>query len=120
MPSGAITENPAGAAPPPPARRAGARVSGAQAAQPAGSMTFWATLVVRQDFNGDLLKLMVSVTDSKHLDAFPRLELIDAIDVDGDGRGEMIFREISDVDRNYVIYRVTPDNLRELFNTAEQ
>lgn len=99
--------------------RAGATTQAPPVAVP-GGVTFWITLVARQDFNGDLHKLKVLVTDSKHLDAFPRLELIDAIDVDGDGRGELIFREISDVDRNYVIYRVTPDNLKELFNTAEQ
>lgn len=113
----------AGEAPAAPARRpaaAGRARSETQATPAPGGMTYWVTLVAREDFNGDLRKLMVSVTDSKHLDAFPRMELIDAVDVDGDGRGELLFREISDVGRNYVIYRVTPDNLRELFNTAEQ
>jgi hypothetical protein len=111
----------AGEAPAAPTRRAAGRVRSETQATPApGGVTFWITLVAREDFNGDVRKLMVSVTDSKHLDAFPRMELIDAVDVDGDGRGEMLFREISDVGRNYVIYRVTPDALRELFNTAEQ
>jgi len=41
--------------------------------------------------------------------------LIDAVDVDGDGRGELLFREVSDVGSAYVVYRVTPDQLWTLF-----
>lgn len=90
-----------------------------QAAQPGKDFSFYVTVVAREDLNGDLRQLMASTTDSNHLDAFSRLELIDAVDADGDGRGELLFREISDTGSNFVLYRVGPDNLTALFNSAE-
>jgi hypothetical protein len=82
-------------------------------------LTYWITLVAREDYNGELRKLKVWATDSKHLDAFPRAELIDAVDADGDGRGDLLFREISDIGQSFVLYRATPDTLTELYNSAE-
>jgi len=73
------------------------------------------TLVARSDFNGELRKLLSSVTDNQHLDVTARLELIDAVDAEGDGRGELLFREVSDAGSAYVVYRVTPDQLWTLF-----
>jgi hypothetical protein len=112
------------AAPAAPVRRPGSR-SGTkrEAATPpppaAGEgLTYWVTLAARQDYNGELRKLKLWATDSKHLDAYPRAELIDAVDVDGDGRGELLFREISDVGQSFVLYRATPDTLTQLFNSA--
>ena len=49
-------------------------------------LQYMITLVVREDVNGDLHKSLANVTDTQHLDVIPRLELIDAVDVDGDGR----------------------------------
>jgi hypothetical protein len=112
-------------APAAPVRRAGARpgTKPGTATQPppaAGAgLTYWITVAVRQDYNGDLRKLKVWATDSKHLDAYPRAELIDAVDADGDGRGELLFREISAVGQSFVLYRATPDTLTQLFNSAE-
>ena len=51
------------------------------------------TLVARTDIYGNLRKLYSGVTDKFHLDVTPRLELIDVVDADGDGRGELLFRE---------------------------
>ena len=82
-------------------------------------MTYWITLAVRQDYNGDLRKLKVWATDSKHLDAYPRAELIDAVDADGDGRGELLFREISDDGQSFALYRAAPNSLIQLYNSAE-
>jgi hypothetical protein len=73
------------------------------------------TLVVREDVNGDLHKALANVTDTQHLDVIPRLDLIDAVDVDGDGRGELLFRQISDAGSAFVIYRVIGDRLYPLF-----
>ena len=53
-----------------------------------GDGPFWMMLVVRTDIYGNLRKLYLGITDKYHLDVTPRLELIDAVDADGDGRGD--------------------------------
>ena len=76
------------------------------------------TLVCRTDIYGDLRKLLTQVTDARHLDVISRLELIDAVDADGDGRGELLFREFSANNaRGYVLYRFTGDTLWKLFDS---
>jgi len=73
------------------------------------------TLIARTNLEGELRKLFFSQTDSRHLDATPRMELIDAVDADGDGRGELLFRRTFDDGSAYAIYRVTADRLWPLF-----
>jgi hypothetical protein len=84
--------------------------------QPANpDLQYMITIVARQDVNGDLHKALANITDTQHLDAIPQLELIDAVDVDGDGRGELLFREVSEAGTAFVIYRVIGDRLYPLF-----
>jgi len=78
----------------------------------------YTTVVARVDIYGDLKEIFSSVTDSRHLDEIPRLELIDAVDVDGDERGELLFSELTDAGHAYVIYRVTPNHLTKLFDSS--
>ena len=78
------------------------------------------TLVARTDIYGNLRKLYSGVTDKFHLDVTPRLELIDAVDADGDGRGELLFRETTDAGRGYVIYRATGDKLWKMFDSLAE
>ena len=73
------------------------------------------TLVAREDIYGDLHKVFASVTDTHHFDVLSRLELIDAVDADGDGRGELLFRQVSDSGSAFVLYRVIGDQLWPLF-----
>ena len=94
----------------------------AQMPRPPGSasstdsdLTYYITLVVKEDIYGDLRRLNATVTDTRHLDETPRMELIDAVDADGDGRGELLFREISDAGSVYGIYRAGADQLFPLF-----
>ena len=72
-------------------------------------------LIARTNLEGELRKLFFSQTDSRHLDMAPRMELIDAVDADGDGRGELLFRRTFDDGSAYAIYRVTADGLWPLF-----
>jgi hypothetical protein len=74
-------------------------------------------LVANPDIYHNLHKLYVAVTDKYHLDMTPRLELVDAVDADGDSRGELLFREISDNGNGWRIYRVTADKLWKLFDS---
>ncbi len=73
------------------------------------------TLIARTNLEGEVQKLFFSQTDSRHLDMTPRMELIDAVDADGDGRGELLFRRTFDGGSAYAIYRVTADGLWTLF-----
>lgn len=77
--------------------------------------SYFITLVVKEDIYAELRKLNAIVTDTRHLDETPRMELIDAVDADGDGRGELLFREISDAGSVYSIYRAGADQLFPLF-----
>jgi hypothetical protein len=45
----------------------------------------------------------------------PKYEFIDAVDVDGDGRAELLFRLTSDAGTAYAIYSVIGDKLWPLF-----
>jgi hypothetical protein len=81
---------------------------------------YFVTLVAREDLNGDLYKAFSNVTDSQHLEVLQRMEFIDAVDADGDGRGELLFRQISDAGRAFSIYRVIGDQLYPLFGGTPQ
>ncbi|HMD47494.1 MAG TPA: hypothetical protein VKG79_00290 [Bryobacteraceae bacterium] len=73
------------------------------------------TLIARTNLEGELQKLFFAQTDSRHLDLSPRMELIDAVDADGDGRGELLFRRTFESGSAYAIYRVTADGLWPLW-----
>jgi hypothetical protein len=74
-------------------------------------------VVAYPDIYNNLHKLYVGMTDKFHLDMTPRLELIDAVDADGDGRGELLFRQTSDQSSGWVIYRATADKLWKVYDS---
>jgi len=83
----------------------------------APDLDFMVALVARVDIYGDLHKVFAQTTDNRHLDVLPRYDLIDAVDADGDGRGELLFRETWDSGAEYGIYRVIGDQLWPLFES---
>ena len=78
-------------------------------------MPFFVTLVSHDDIYGELHKAFSNVTDPNHLDVLPRMEVIDCVDADGDGVGELLFRRFSDNGSAYSIYRVIGNQLFALF-----
>jgi hypothetical protein len=82
-----------------------------------GNTPQYITLAARIDLEGELRRLFFQVTDASRFDIAPRMTLVDAVDADGDGRGELLFRVQSDQGTGWAIYRVTPDDLRKLFDT---
>jgi hypothetical protein len=88
-------------------------VAGAKGQAP--DFTYFATIVARIDINDQAQKIFSMVTDSQHLDAYPRMELIDAIDADANGRGDLLFRQYSDVGIRYGLYRVSPYQIEKIF-----
>lgn len=73
------------------------------------------TLIAREDIYGELHQALLNITDAAHLDVTPEMELIDAVDADGDGRGELLFRQVSDGSSNFAVYRVIGNQLWPLF-----
>lgn len=82
-----------------------------------GDLQFSTVVVARQDIYGDLHKIFAHTTDNNHLDMQPRYEFIDAVDADGDGRGELLFKRVGDSGTGYSIYRVIGDRLWPLFES---
>jgi hypothetical protein len=74
-------------------------------------------VVARQDIYAELHKIFAHTTDDNHLDVQPRYEFIDAVDADGDGRGELLFREVGQSGSGFAIYRVIGDRLWPLFES---
>ena len=101
------------------APRRGRRVATPAAPPVDSSLTFSITIVARENFDGGVRALKSWVTDNRHLDVYPQMELIDAVDADGDGRGELLFRSINDLGRSFIIYRVSADQLVPLYDSAQ-
>jgi hypothetical protein len=94
-----------------------ARVPAAPGTSAPANEPYSIMLVARTDIYGNLQKLYSGVTDRFHLDVTPRLELIDVVDADGDGRGELLFHETTDTGGGYLIYRATADKLWKMFDS---
>jgi hypothetical protein len=99
---------------------ADAHLPSANSSETGRKATYFITLVAKADIYLDLHKLMAQVTDDHHLDEFPRFELIDAVDADGDGRGELLFREVSEAGTAWAVYRAAADQLYPLFEGKPQ
>jgi hypothetical protein len=80
-------------------------------------MRYSITLVAYPDLYNNLHKIYSGVTDKYHLDLTPRLQLVDAVDADGEGYGELLFRETTDAGGGWLIYRASADKLWKMFDS---
>jgi hypothetical protein len=96
----------------------GSYMSPGQKGAPGKFGSRYITLIARQDFEGELQRLAVSITDSSRLDVAPRLELIDAVDVDGDGLAELLFREYGFDQKGFIVYGVGHGAVTKVFEGA--
>ena len=77
-------------------------------------------LVARQDIYSEMHVAFYKISEPQHLDSQPRFELIDVVDADGDGYGEMLFRRTTDSGHAYSVYRVIGNQLWPIFEGAPQ
>ncbi len=84
-------------------------------AMPTKEFDYFVTVVARVDVNGTPQKIFSVVSDSNHLDAYPRMQIIDAVDADANGRGDLLFRQYSDIGISYALYRVFPYQMEKIF-----
>jgi hypothetical protein len=101
-----------------PAKKTAGKAAPAPVPAPSG-FEYYVTIVAREDIYSQLEKTFVAVTDSRHLDAFPRMQLIDAVDADGNGGGDLLFRRTSDLGSAFVLYRVNSSRLEEILRVPE-
>jgi hypothetical protein len=78
-------------------------------------LQYTTSLVTREDIYGELHKVFAQTTDNQHFDVIPKFEFIDAVDVDGDGRGELLFRASRESGTAFNIYAVIGDRLWPIF-----
>lgn len=81
---------------------------------------FFVTVVTRTNMYGELHALLTQVTDSRHLDAYKRLDLIDGVDAEGTGMAQLLFRRVSDRGFSYGLYRLGMDRCWPIFESAEK
>jgi hypothetical protein len=79
------------------------------------ALQYTIALVTREDIYAELHKVFAQTTDNLHLDVIPKYEFIDAVDADGDGRGELLFRKTQESGSAFSIYTVIGDRLWPLF-----
>jgi hypothetical protein len=75
-------------------------------------------LVARKDSTGQLNQIFLTIADPEMLDVRPSLQYLGAVDADGSGRAQLLFRKQVDVNSfGYVLYRATPYELVKTFET---
>lgn len=86
----------------------------------AGEPQKFVTLIAQPDLYGSVTVLLKNVTDAAHLDATPRMRLVDAVDVKADNRGELLFELRGDTQRQFALYRILRGDATRIFLTSPE
>jgi hypothetical protein len=74
-------------------------------------------VIALEDIYGKVQVLWNSITDAAHLDETPRMRLVDAVDVEGKGRADLLFEARTAQDRRFVLLRVGSGEAERVFAT---
>lgn len=80
----------------------------------------YVTLVARRDIYSEFHTAFFRFTDTRHLDISPRFEVIDAVDAEGNGYGDLLFRTVTDTGHGFSLYRVIGNRLWPLYEGKPQ
>jgi hypothetical protein len=78
----------------------------------------YVTAVARVNYNAELERIYAEVSDPRDLNTYPRMEFVDAVDVDSDNRAELLFAQLSDNGRRFVVYRLYGLQMNEVFTSG--
>ncbi len=80
-----------------------------------GAEEKFVTLIAQPDLYGSVAVLVKNVADADHLDATPRMRLVDAVDALADNRGELLFELRGATQRQFALYRVLRGDATRIF-----
>ena len=80
--------------------------------------SIYVTSVGRVNYNGEVERIFGEVSDPRDLNTYPRMEFVDAVDVDSDNRAELLFVKDNEAGRRFVIYRLYGLQMNELFTSG--
>ena len=78
----------------------------------------YVTIIAQPDIYGTPKVLFTQVTKGDDLDASPRMRLVDAVDVAGNNRGDLLFELRGSTGRQFAIYRVAGGRVDQMIATA--
>ena len=77
----------------------------------------YVTIIAQPDFYGNAQILFKQVANADNLDVTPQMRLVDAVDTEGNGRGDLVFELRGQTFRQFAIYRVANGQATEAFVT---
>lgn len=77
----------------------------------------YVTIIAQPDFYGNPQILLKQVSSADNLDATPQMRLIDAVDTQGNGRGDLIFELRGQTFRQFAIYQCAGGQASRVFLT---
>jgi hypothetical protein len=83
----------------------------------AGDPGKYVTVIAQPDFYGNPQILLKQVASADNLDVTPRMKLIDAVDTQGNHRGDLIFELRGQTYRQFAVYRIAGGQASQVFLT---